>query len=131
MRISELAKRAGVITSKLRFYEARGVLLAAVRSENGYRYSGDHPLEVVRFTTLAQSLGFTLRDVAAHLRSPEDGGRKARLQGKLEAKLVELDAHIDRARARRMVVLKLIGEVREARAGRAQSIQIGRSARGR
>ena len=68
-----------------------------------------------------------------NLRSPEDGGRKARLQAKLEAKLVELDAQIERARARarRMVVLKLIGEVREARAGRAQSIQIGRSARGR
>ncbi len=61
MRIGELAKRAGVITSKLRFYEARGVLLSAVRSENGYRYHGDHALEVVRFTTLAQSLGFTLR----------------------------------------------------------------------
>jgi DNA-binding transcriptional MerR regulator len=38
MRIGELAKRAGVIASKLRFYEARGVLLSAVRSENGYRY---------------------------------------------------------------------------------------------
>ena len=60
MRIGELAKRAGVIASKLRFYEARGVPLPAVRSENGYRYHGDHALEVVRFTTLAQSLGFTL-----------------------------------------------------------------------
>ena len=53
------------------------------------------------------------------------------MQVKLEAKLVVLDAHMERAQARRMMVLKLIGEVREARAGRAQSIQIGRSARGR
>jgi MerR family transcriptional regulator, copper efflux regulator len=131
MRIGELAKRAGVSTSKLRFYEARGVLLPAARSENGYRDYGDHALEVVRFTTRAQSLGFTLRDVAAHLRSPEDGGRKARLQAQLEAKLVELDAHIEQARARRVMVLKLIEEMREARAGRAQSIQLVRSARGR
>jgi MerR family copper efflux transcriptional regulator len=131
MRIGELAKRAGVSTSKLRFYEARGVLLPAARSENGYRDYGDHALEVVRFTTRAQSLGFTLRDVAAHLRSPDDGGRKARLQAQLEAKLVELDAHIEQARARRMMVLKLIEEVRKARAGRAQSIQLGRSARSR
>jgi DNA-binding transcriptional MerR regulator len=29
MRIGELSKRAGVSTSKLRFYEARGVLLPA------------------------------------------------------------------------------------------------------
>jgi MerR family transcriptional regulator, copper efflux regulator len=125
MRIGELAKRAGVGTSKLRFYKARGVLLPGVRSENGYRYYGDHALEVVRFTTLAQSLGFTLWDVAAHLRSPEDGGRKARLQAKLEANLVELDAHIERAQARRMVVLKLIGEVREARAGRGSPFKSG------
>jgi MerR family copper efflux transcriptional regulator len=131
MRTGELAKRAGVSTSKLRFYEARGVLLPAARSENGYRDYGDHALEVVRFTTRAQSLGFTLRDVAAHLRSPEDGGRKARLQAQLEAKLVELDAHIEQARARRMMVLKLIEEVREAHAGRAPPIQLGRSARGR
>jgi DNA-binding transcriptional MerR regulator len=75
-------------------------------------------LEVVRLTTRAQSLGFTLRDVAAHLRSPEYGGRKARLQAQLEAKLMGLDAHIEQARARRVMVLKLIEEVREARAGR-------------
>ena len=131
MRIGELAKRAGVSTSKLRFYEARGVLLPAARSKNGYRDYGDHASEVVRFTTRAQSLGFTLRDVAAHLRSPENGGRKARLQAQLKAKLVELDAHTEQARARRRMVLKLIGEVREARAGGAQSIQLGRSPRGR
>src|ERR1700727_2251933 len=35
----------------------------------------------------------------------------------IEAKLVVLDAHMERAQARRMMVLKLIGEVREARAG--------------
>jgi MerR family transcriptional regulator, copper efflux regulator len=104
MRIGELAKRAGVSTSKLRFYEARGVLLLATRSENGYRDYGDHALAVVRFTTRAQSLGFTLRDVAAHLRAPEDGGRKARLQAQ-------------RGETRRMMVLKLIEEVRKARAG--------------
>ena len=82
-------------------------------------------MEVVRFVTRAQSLGFTLRDVVTHLRSPEDGRPKARLQAQLEAKLVELDAHIEQARARRMTVLKLIGEVREARAGRAQSFNSG------
>jgi MerR family copper efflux transcriptional regulator len=84
MRIGELAKRAGISTSKLRFYEARGILPPVARSENGYRDYNDHALEVVRFTTRAQSLGFTLRDVAAHLRSPEGNGRKARLQARLE-----------------------------------------------
>jgi len=48
MRIGELAKRAGVSTSKLRFDEARGVLLPAARSEKKYRDYGDRALEVVK-----------------------------------------------------------------------------------
>ena len=65
---------------------------AAARLPNGYRDYGDKVLRVVNFVDRAQSLGFTLREVGAHLRSPRGDGRKARLQERLEAKLVELDA---------------------------------------
>ena len=116
MRIGELAKRAGVSTSKIRFYEARGLLPAAPRLPNGYRDYGDDTLHVVNVIDRAQSLGFTLRDLATHLRSPKGDGRKARLQERLEAKLAELDAHIEQARARRATILHLIAEVRRARA---------------
>jgi hypothetical protein len=87
-------------------------------------------LEVVRFTTLAQKprLYFAGMSPPTCARLRTAGAKRG---CRLEAKLMELDAHIERAQARRMMVLKLIGEVREARAGRAQSIQIGRSARGR
>ncbi len=116
MRIGELARRAGVSTSKIRFYEAQGLLSAAVRLPNGYRHYGDHDLVVVKFIGRAQSLGFTLRDVAAHLRSPQGDARKARLQVRLEEKLAELDVHLEQVRARRVVLLDLIDEVRGARA---------------
>ena len=116
MRIGELAQRAGVRTSKIRFYEARGLLPAAARLANGYRDYGDYALQVVTFIGRARSLGFTLRDVATHLRSPKGDRRKARLQERLEAKLVELDAHMEQARARRATILQLITEVRRARA---------------
>lgn len=39
MRIGELAARAGTTTRTLRYYESRG-LLAARRTENGYRTAG-------------------------------------------------------------------------------------------
>ncbi len=65
---------------------------------------------MVSFIGRAQSLGFTLRDVAMHLRSPE-GGRKAELQARLEAKLAKLDAHMDEVRARRAMVSAVIEEV--------------------
>ena len=114
MRIGELARRAGVGASKIRFYEARGLLARAPRLANGYRDYDDHALRVVTFVDRARSLGFTLREVAAHLQSPEGDGRKARLQAGLEAKLIELDALQEAVRARRGTIVALIAELRDA-----------------
>ena len=116
MRIGELANRAGVSTSKIRFYEARGLLPAAKRLGNGYRDYDDHALEIVRFIDRAQGLGFALREVAAHLRGPADDERKARLQARLEGKLAELDAHMKEVKLRRAMIADLIERVRDARA---------------
>ena len=118
MRIGELAKRAGVRTSKIRFYEAQGLLLPAARLANGYRDYDEHDLQVMRFINRAQDLGFTLHDVATHLSAPRDDTRKARLGARLEEKLAELDAHMGQVRARRAVIVKLIEEVRDARVTR-------------
>ncbi len=115
MRIGQLALRAGVSASKIRFYEARGLLSPAARLSNGYRDYGDDTLEIVNFIDRAQSLGFTLRDIAIHLRSPKGDGRKVRLQARLEEKLTELDSHIEQVRARRAMILDLIAEVASIR----------------
>jgi len=112
MRIGELAKRAKVRTSKIRFYEAQGLVPPAARLPNGYRDYGNDDLEVVRLIDRAQGLGFTLRDVATHLGTPHGDGRKARLQTRLEEKLVELDNHMEQVRARRALILTLIEEVK-------------------
>ena len=112
MRIGELAKRARVSTSKIRFYEARGLLPPAARLANGYRDYGEDVLEIVAFIDRAQSVGFTLRDVATHLLSPKGDGRKARVQARLEEKLAELDVYLDQVRARRTKIVDLIEEVR-------------------
>ena len=49
MRTGELAKRAGVGTSAVRFYEARGLLPKATRLANGYRDYGEQDLHLLRF----------------------------------------------------------------------------------
>jgi len=112
MRIGELADHASVSTSKIRFYEAKGLLPCAPRLPNGYRDYGDYDLEIVRFIDRAQSLGFTLRDIAAHLSTPHGDVRKARLQTRLEVKLAELDDHLELVRARRALIVTLIDEVK-------------------
>ena len=120
MRIGELAKRAGLSPSKVRFYEGRGLMAPTVRLANGFRDYDEHALEVLVFIGRAQRLGFTLREIAAHLRSPQDDERKARLQAGLEAKLTELDVLAEQLRDRRRVLVDLIQEVRTTRGNPAQ-----------
>ncbi len=112
MRIGELAKRGSVSTSKIRFYEAHGLLSSATRLANGYRDYDGYDLQVLTFIGRAQSLGFTLSEIATHLSSPEKVGRKAQLQARLQAKLAELDAHLEEVRIRRAVISSLIEEIR-------------------
>ncbi len=116
MRIGELAKRASVSASRIRFYEAEGILPPASRLANGYRDYGEGDVTVAQFIERAQGLGFTLREVAKHLGSPQGDARKARLQVLLEKKLAEVDLHLEQARTRRAVILDLIDEVRSSRA---------------
>ena len=115
MRIGELAERAAVSTSKVRFYEARGLLPPPARLANGYRDYDEKALLTVRFIDRAQSLSFTLAEIARHLHLPQDVDRKASLQGRLEAKLSEIDAHIVAAQQRRAVIAGLVEEVRGLR----------------
>ena len=65
MKIGDIAKAAGVTTSRIRFYEREGIIPAADRGVNGYR---DYPPELVamlRFIEQAQGLGFSLKEIAS------------------------------------------------------------------
>ncbi len=44
MNVSEVARRAGIAPTAVRFYERRGVLPAASRRDNGYREYTDEDL---------------------------------------------------------------------------------------
>lgn len=64
MKIGEIAKAADVTTSRIRFYERKGIIPVGDRAGNGYR---DYPEELVallKFIEQAQSLGFTLREIS-------------------------------------------------------------------
>lgn len=63
MKIGEIAKAAGVSTSRIRFYERKGIIPAADRGANGYRDYPEDLIALLRFIEQAQSLGFTLREI--------------------------------------------------------------------
>jgi len=69
MKVSELARRASIAPSAVRFYEELGVLPAAARRDNGYREYGAEALARLRLVVALRRLGIT----------PVDAGRLAAL----------------------------------------------------
>jgi MerR family copper efflux transcriptional regulator len=112
MRIGLLAARAGVSTSRIRFYEAEGLLPPPPRRRSGYRDYDERALEIILFINRARGLGFSLAEVAAHLDSPKDHTRKSRLLSKMEDKIRELDLLLADLQARRATLLSLAAELR-------------------
>ncbi|MGH7196393.1 MAG: heavy metal-responsive transcriptional regulator [Candidatus Saccharimonadales bacterium] len=63
MLTGEVAKRAGVNTETLRFYERKGLLAPPKRLQSGYRVYSADAVRTVRFIKRAQQLGFTLQEI--------------------------------------------------------------------
>ena len=73
LTIGQLAKRVGVRTSTLRYYEEEGLLSPTRRSEAGYRLYDERAEETLHFIQRAQRLGFSLDDIRSLLRGWQDG----------------------------------------------------------
>ena len=115
MQIGEFARLAGVSTSKIRFYEAGGLLPAPVRSANGYRRYDAAELRVVQFIDRARELGFSLSDIRRFMSRPAEKRRaKTGVVEVLEAKLAEADRHLAEVGERRRQIITLLTELRDA-----------------
>ena len=62
MKIGELAKRSGLTASRIRFYEANGLMPSVTRQANGYRDYDEDAVWILEIITGAQAAGFTLDD---------------------------------------------------------------------
>jgi arsenate reductase len=69
VKIAEVARRAGVAPSAIRWYEQTGVLPEPARGDNGYRDYAEADLARLRLVLALRRLGL----------GPEDAGRMARL----------------------------------------------------
>jgi len=63
MNIGEVAKRSGVPTKTIRYYESVGLIGPAERSLRGYRVYGTADVETLRFIHRARGLGFPVSQV--------------------------------------------------------------------
>jgi DNA-binding transcriptional MerR regulator len=95
MDISEVAKRAGVAASTLRFYEKRG-LIASVGPQGTRRRFLPTVLDQLALIALGQAAGLSLDEIQSML-SP--GGQAVIDRRKLAAKADEIDATVKQLRA--------------------------------
>ena len=106
LAIGEVAERAGMSTSRIRYYERRGVLPEPERAAGQRRY-GEDVLRRLAIIDAAQRVGFTLEEIRDLLGSRDQPAHE-RLRQLAVLKLPELDQLIDRATAVRRV-LKMCG----------------------
>ena len=113
MKIGELARRTGLSASRIRFYEASG-LIAARRLGNGYR---DYPEQVVRaleIITCGQQAGFSLEEMRKL--TDASGARKGGhglLLASLKRKVAEIEAMQQRLAQNRAQLLAVIAGIED------------------
>lgn len=104
LTVGEVASRAGLNPSALRYYERVGLIPRALRVSGQRRYSPDilNRLALVR---MAQEAGFTLAEIRVLVSGfPEDTPPAERWQELASRKLAEVDALIQRMQAMRQVL---------------------------
>ena len=101
--IGELARRSGVATSALRFYETKG-LIHADRTDSGHRRYLRSALRRIAFIVFAQRVGLSLDEVAVELaRLPQnrvpDAADWRKLAGGWSARIDDRIAELQRLKA--------------------------------
>jgi MerR family redox-sensitive transcriptional activator SoxR len=108
MKIGELARRAGINASAIRYYERLGLLAAPLRAGGQRRYASD-ALNRVLLIRFAIDMGFTLDEVRVFLNGLQDdtpvGPRWKKLAHR---KIQEVDQSIRRSRRLKSLLERLL-----------------------
>ncbi|SFS12450.1 redox-sensitive transcriptional activator SoxR [Yoonia litorea] len=71
LTIGDLAARTGLAVSAIRFYETHDIV-KPVRNQGGHRRYGKSDIRRLSFVMAAQKLGFSLAEIAPHLKGLPD-----------------------------------------------------------
>ena len=103
LTISEIARRSGVASSALRFYEERGLIMSQ-RAGSGHRRYPRSVLRRIAFIVFAQRVGLSLAEISEELarlpaqRTPT-GRDWARLSGSWTSRIDQRIAELQRLKA--------------------------------
>lgn len=109
MKIGELASLSGLAPSRIRFYEASGLIAPARRLANGYREYPAETLDLLEIIRCAQQTGFSLEEIRHLLpqSAPLHESHDELLAG-LRRKVAEIEAMERQLRQNREQLLAVI-----------------------
>lgn len=111
MKIGELAKRTGLAASRIRFYEASG-LIATQRQANGYREYPAQTEQTLAVITRAQQSGFSLEEIRRLLPDPTaQAWPHDELLAALKRKVEEIEAMQARLALNKAQLLATIADI--------------------
>jgi len=115
MKIGELAERTGLAPSKIRFYEAQGLISQVKRQANGYREYPQQAAKVLEIIITAQAGGFSL-DQIRHLLplSGMEKWNKEELLATLKHKVAEIELLQKRLRQNKARLLEVIRQTEKS-----------------
>lgn len=108
MNISDVAKKTGLTSKAIRFYEEKGLVTSPLRSENGYRSYTPQHIEELTLLRQARQVGFNLEECGELISLFNDPARhSADVKARTLQKAAEIEAHITELHAMRERLLAL------------------------
>ncbi|OKB68192.1 Cu(I)-responsive transcriptional regulator [Serratia marcescens] len=108
MNISDVAKKTGLTSKTIRFYEEKALITAPIRSDNGYRHYSAKHVEELTLLRQARQVGFNLdecRELVALFNDP--ARHSADVKARTLQKVAEIEKHISELGEMRQRLLTL------------------------
>ena len=108
MNISDVAKKTGLTSKAIRFYEEKGLVTPPLRSENGYRSYSQQHLDELPLLRQARQVGFNLEECRELIFLFNDPSRhSADVKRRTLEKVAEIERHISELQGMRTQLLAL------------------------
>ena len=113
MKIGDLARQSGLTASRIRFYEASGLIQAVERRANGYRDYPPEALAILDIIASAQNAGFTLDEIRHLLPVASRGGwHHEELVDAIQRKIAEIEGMQQRLSATKKQLASALNSIR-------------------
>ena len=109
MKISELAKRTGLSSHTLRYYEKVGLLEPSQRSESNYRMYNQDDVITAQFIMRSKECGFSLAETSSLLAIKNDKSKHVCAEAKqiTQSKVIEIAEQIKKLKKMQATLSKL------------------------